>query len=314
MPGIPAEHAQDVREALRLIVSDPGHGSAALSNSQMMSNLLKDLLPDSPREKNLLVAAADADLAGMMSDHVRQGIDGPSAVRLAAATFGASTHFTDSACTWVATELAVALGLSTDPADAGTTLPEGEITTAEQPDDGLAAATRVASAPVVGTAPTDADAVATIGKAAPAPATAVRRTVSVSAFLVFAGSLALLGGCIIPVFYSPGPEKIWGNSASNSWLVSAGPTMVLLVGLLCGVLLSSGRSSRMRQAAGGAALAAGAQALVLYWAIYWQLVKDYGNQLGSGVLLGVLGAILLIAGGVLELVRQARASREIIQS
>ena len=132
MPGIPAEHAQDVREALRVIVSDPGHGPAALSNSQMMSNLLKDLLPDSPREKNLLVAAAEANLAGMMRDHVNQGIDGPSAVRLAAASFGASTHFTDGACSWVATEFAVALGLGPGLGDDGSALPEGEITTAQQ--------------------------------------------------------------------------------------------------------------------------------------------------------------------------------------
>ena len=73
MGGIPSEHAKDVREALRSVAADPDLGPSTLSDAQAMSNLLKDLLPDAPREKNLLVAAADAGLAAMMIDHVGQG-------------------------------------------------------------------------------------------------------------------------------------------------------------------------------------------------------------------------------------------------
>src|SRR6266571_480724 len=98
MAGIGSEHARDVREAVRIVASDPDLGPATLSDAPAMPNLLKDLLPDAPREKNLLVAAAEARL-----DHVDQGIDATSAIRLAAASFGANTHFTTNACDWVST-------------------------------------------------------------------------------------------------------------------------------------------------------------------------------------------------------------------
>src|SRR5262245_45031657 len=99
-----------VRTALRSIVGDPQHGAAALSHPAAMSNLLKDLLPDSPRESALLVAAAQHDLAGLMRDHLAQGLDLRTASRLAAKALAERMPFTDEACEWVASELAVALG------------------------------------------------------------------------------------------------------------------------------------------------------------------------------------------------------------
>jgi hypothetical protein len=61
--GTSWEHQREVRDALQTIVSDPQLGVAALSSAQTMSNLLKDLLPDAPRETSVLVAAAEAGLA-----------------------------------------------------------------------------------------------------------------------------------------------------------------------------------------------------------------------------------------------------------
>src|SRR5579859_725788 len=133
MAGIPSEYARDVREALRSVADDPDLGPATLSDAAALSNLLKDLLPDAPREKNLLVAAAEARLAAMMADHVGQGVDAASAIRLAAASFGANTHFTTDACDWVATEFAVALGLADGLTTAPAGLPPGDITTARTP-------------------------------------------------------------------------------------------------------------------------------------------------------------------------------------
>jgi Regulator of chromosome condensation (RCC1) repeat len=52
-----------------------------------MANLLKDLLPDLPRESALLVAAAQCDLAGVLSGHLAQGLDLPTSARLAAGWF-----------------------------------------------------------------------------------------------------------------------------------------------------------------------------------------------------------------------------------
>jgi hypothetical protein len=107
------EHQQDVRDALRTIVGDPQLGVAALSSAQTMSNLLKDLLPDAPRETSVLVAAAEAGLAQTLRDHVGQGMDVATASALTASAFAARTPFTPEACTWAVGELAVALGLAT---------------------------------------------------------------------------------------------------------------------------------------------------------------------------------------------------------
>lgn len=95
---------------LRAVVSDPDYGVAALSSPQMMSGLLKDLLPDAPREAGVLVAAAEARLADVLRDHRVQGMDAGTACALAERTFAARTAFTPEACRWVVGELAAAVG------------------------------------------------------------------------------------------------------------------------------------------------------------------------------------------------------------
>src|SRR5215470_13066901 len=84
------EHAAEARAALNAIVADPQHGVAALSSAQTMSNLLKDLLPDAPREKSILVAAAEAGLANTVRQHVDHGMDPNTAIRLAAASLSST--------------------------------------------------------------------------------------------------------------------------------------------------------------------------------------------------------------------------------
>ena len=118
MADMPWEHADEARAALNAIVTDPEHGIDALSSPRTMSNLLKDLLPDAPREKNLLVAAAEAGVADTLRGHVAEGMDPSTAIRLTASRFSASTPLTPDACSWVAGEIAVALGIST-PAEIG---------------------------------------------------------------------------------------------------------------------------------------------------------------------------------------------------
>ena len=106
------EHAAEARAALHAIVTDPEHGVDVLSSPRTMSNLLKDLLPDAPREKSLLVAAAEAGLADTLREHVAQGMDSDTAIRLTASSFSAKTPMTPEACSWVTREIAVALGIS----------------------------------------------------------------------------------------------------------------------------------------------------------------------------------------------------------
>jgi len=109
------EHQREARDALRTIVTDPQLGVAALSSAQTMSNLLKDLLPDAPRETSVLVAAAEAGLAQTLLDHVGQGMDVATASSLAASALAARTPFTTEACNWAVAELVVALGLAREP-------------------------------------------------------------------------------------------------------------------------------------------------------------------------------------------------------
>jgi Domain of unknown function (DUF4190) len=106
------EHAAEARAALNAIVTDPEHGVAALSSPRTMSNLLKDLLPDAPREKNLLIAAAEAGLADTLNEHVALGMDASTAIRLTASSFSQRTPLTPDACSWVTGEIAVAMGIS----------------------------------------------------------------------------------------------------------------------------------------------------------------------------------------------------------
>jgi hypothetical protein len=106
------EHEREVRDALRTIIADPQLGVGALSSAQTMSNLLKDLLPDAPRETTVLVAAAEAGLAQILLDHAGQGMDAATACSLTAAAFAARAPFTPEACTWAVAELAGALGIT----------------------------------------------------------------------------------------------------------------------------------------------------------------------------------------------------------
>jgi len=285
MPGISSERAHDVREALRTIVADPEHGGGALSNPHVMSNLLKDLLPDAPRETNLLVAAAEADLSGMMSEQVAQGIDAGSAIRLAAASLSGTTHFTDTACTWVATELAAALGLGEGFTGAVDGLPPGEITKrAVEP-------TRQATEPT----------------AASHPAPAARRVVSLSAILVLVGAVALLLAYEFPVVYDPQPVRVL--TTLPFWMASI-PLIALVVSAIGGALLLRTRAAVMwRSAAGATAAVSGIELLVFFVAVNDKFVSSYGDRRGIGLVLGLLAALLLAAGGTVELTRQGRLSQ-----
>jgi hypothetical protein len=106
------DEGDEAQNALRAIVSNPVYGVAALSSSQMMANLLKDLLPDAPREVSILVAAAEAGVASNLRDRVSQGMDVGTASAVVAGSFAASTPFRPEACSWAVSEIAGALGLS----------------------------------------------------------------------------------------------------------------------------------------------------------------------------------------------------------
>ncbi|MDR2984774.1 MAG: hypothetical protein LBV34_08030 [Nocardiopsaceae bacterium] len=109
MPETSQERANALGAALREIVAE--YGRDALSNPAAMSNLVKDLLPDDQQIARILVVAAEQRIPEALLDHVSQGMDVSTAVRLAASSFAESTLFAQQACSFVVSELAIALGL-----------------------------------------------------------------------------------------------------------------------------------------------------------------------------------------------------------
>ncbi len=107
----PFDHASEVRNALGSIAADPALGSEPLANARTAANLLRDLLPDAPRETNLLLAAIDAGAPAMLREHIGQGLAGDTAISLTAASLASRTAFSPGACQWAAAELAIALSL-----------------------------------------------------------------------------------------------------------------------------------------------------------------------------------------------------------
>ena len=130
------DEGDEAQKALRSIVSNPAYGVAALSSAPMMANLLKDLLPDAPREVSILVAAAEAGVAGNLRDRVSQGMDVGTASAVVAGSFAASTPFRPEACTWAVGEIARALGLSSaapSPAPGPSAIPGSSVPGGSQP-------------------------------------------------------------------------------------------------------------------------------------------------------------------------------------
>jgi hypothetical protein len=104
----------EAHEAMGTVVSS--YGARVLSNPQMLRNLVADLLPDLPRERSLLVSAAEAGIATEMTQYVEeQHIDAETAVQLVARALSERTMIDSTASTWVATEFAQALGYRARP-------------------------------------------------------------------------------------------------------------------------------------------------------------------------------------------------------
>ena len=113
MTSTPWDAQGEAQVALRAIVADPRYGPTVLSNAQTMTNLLKDMLPDAPRESSVLIAASEVGVAGLPQGNVSRGMDVATASRLAAGSFENRTALTPDACGWAVGVLAWALRLDT---------------------------------------------------------------------------------------------------------------------------------------------------------------------------------------------------------
>jgi hypothetical protein len=113
--------AGKARAALASIVSD--FGTRALSSPSILDNALHDLLPDSPKQVSLIVAAGGSTVASSLKEHVGQGMDPDTAVRLASTQLAEQTPYDAAGCRWVTGEFARALGYQVSDAPAGVDAP-----------------------------------------------------------------------------------------------------------------------------------------------------------------------------------------------
>jgi hypothetical protein len=99
----------EAHAALVDVVKD--YGVDALSNPQILVSLLKDLIPDLPRESNVLAAAAEVNVAGILRDRLAQHISMGAAVAQAAAMLEERTALAPQACQWAVRQMAEMIGL-----------------------------------------------------------------------------------------------------------------------------------------------------------------------------------------------------------
>lgn len=112
MAARPWEHADRAKAALRAIMDDPDLGVAVLSSGRLAANVLEDLLPEAPRERAILVLAAQAGVAQALRDHVAQGLDDATAISLAIVSLEDNSPLDHDSCEWVVSQIAAAVGLA----------------------------------------------------------------------------------------------------------------------------------------------------------------------------------------------------------
>src|SRR5260370_29318808 len=109
MASAPWDPRGEALNALRTIAADPQYGAEALASAQMMTNLLKDMLPDAPREANVLITAAGAGVPTAVQGYLAEDMDVGPATQLAAGALAERTALTADACAWATSALATAL-------------------------------------------------------------------------------------------------------------------------------------------------------------------------------------------------------------
>src|ERR1700735_5558688 len=99
MSGDSFDALGEAHEALDTAVNS--YGARVLSDPRILSNLVADLLPDNPRERSLLVTAAEAGVAGELTQNVDgQHMDADTAVALAAQSLTDNRSLDRAASMW----------------------------------------------------------------------------------------------------------------------------------------------------------------------------------------------------------------------
>lgn len=112
MTAFSLDNSGEARLAIQEIYRD--YGPAGIDDEALVNRLLPDLLPDSPREASLLRSAAGARVGRLLADRVAAQMPIDAAVRDVTAILVERLAFDRTACLWVVSEFARAMGHAVD--------------------------------------------------------------------------------------------------------------------------------------------------------------------------------------------------------
>ncbi|HEV3295730.1 MAG TPA: hypothetical protein VG123_42690 [Streptosporangiaceae bacterium] len=312
MASAPWDPRGEALNALRTIAADPRYGAEALASAQMMTNLLKDMLPDAPREANVLITAAGAGVPTALQGYLAQGMDVGTATQLAAGTLAERTALTADACAWATSSLATAMLPPVAPSVSG---PGG---TAPLPGSDHPTMVPQGTGPgPVGHGPV---AYGPAGTLAVGPGRGRPAGVSLlAAALAGVGALAAVLACafsIVHVYNSDGTYaysqslfSISSHGAAWNWI---GIVVAAVLSAVAALLLVASRTPWVRAGAAGVVAAFGIAIIMIFAAYQFTLgpVSD-GSGPAGGEKLGAFGGLLLLVAGVLGFVAAARDDRAV---
>jgi hypothetical protein len=303
--SVPWDAQGEAYAALRAIVADPRYGPPALSNAQTMTNLLKDMLPDAPRESSVLVAASEAGVAGLLQGHVSQGMDVATASRLAAGTFENQTALTPDACSWAVGILASALRLDAvraapppppgpvyDTPRPGTPRPGGDT-----PRPGGGDQRTVAPGP--GPAPPPWVMPAPQFRSGSGGPDRLRLIVTV---LTAVAAILIVWACALPDLYVSGGTgrtsfSIFNSGGAGQLWFAVEPVGVAVIAVLAALIMAANRSARLRLLATGVLFGFGIQTVLLFAG--YEFYARSPDRAGPGGAVGILGGIVLLVAALI---------------
>src|ERR1700719_2172801 len=287
MVSAPWDPRGEALSALRAIAADPQYGTEALSSAQMMTNLLKDMLPDAQREANVLITAAGAGVPAALQGYLAQGMDVGTAAQLAAGALAERTALTSEACAWATGSLAMALVPAVPPRVSGPGGPGG-------------------TAPLPGSDHPTVVGQGAVSYGPPSTIAAGRGPAGVRLMalgLAGAGALATILACgfsIVHVYNSDGAyaysESLFSTTSHYggawNWI---GPVAAAVLSVVAAVLLVASRSPWLRAAAAGVIAAFGLTVIVIFAAYQFTLgpVSAGSGPAGAEKLGGFRGVLPL---------------------
>jgi hypothetical protein len=307
MASAPWDPRGEALNALRTIAADPQYGAEALSSAQMMTNLLKDMLPDAPREANVLITAAGAGVPTALQGYLAQGMDVGTATQMAAGILADRTALTADACAWATSSLAAALLSPAVPLASG----PGGTSPLPGSDHPTVAPLGTGPGPVAyGSGPV-ATLAAGSGRGRPAGVSLL------AAACAGAGALATILACafsIVHVYNSDGTYayseslfSITSHGAAWNWI---GLVVAAVLSVVAAVLLVASRTPWVRAGAAGAVAAFGIAVIMIFAAYQFTLGPvSAGSGPAGAEKLGGFGGLLLLVAGVLGFVAAARGDR-----